>query len=173
MSNLRMAMSYGNFSETMKKQIAEEHPVIMPMGLRRLPEHSELPGITKGWRSRVYEHVAPKRSEVREINRAQGPEQGGNMMMQVGKPEGRSAMQLDQEVEAGRRAALSQSYSESRLKRTPLLARTVVNAPARLDCSRIREANRFPKSPSASLTAVGRSFDGCRRTCSSSVIFNP
>eukprot|EP00490_Sorites_sp_Unknown_P019862 CAMPEP_0114641892 /NCGR_PEP_ID=MMETSP0191-20121206/2518_1 /TAXON_ID=126664 /ORGANISM="Sorites sp." /LENGTH=199 /DNA_ID=CAMNT_0001854001 /DNA_START=15 /DNA_END=614 /DNA_ORIENTATION=- len=171
-TNLRMAMSYGNFSEQLKSQVPEVRPAMLPMGVRRLPENSELPSITKGWRSRAYEPIAAKRPEVRETSCRDAKGNSKQQMMKL-EPEvqRRPAMELDNAMEVPRgKDPLSPSAS-----RTPLLARTVVNAPARLDCSRIREANRFPKSASiASLSEFPRSersFDGCRRTGSTSLIF--
>eukprot|EP00435_Cladocopium_sp_Y103_P058898 s53_g20.t2 len=169
-TNLRMAMSYGNFSEQLKSQVPEVRPAMLPMGVRRLPENSELPNITKGWRSRAYEPIAPKRPEVRETgylvagrplvdgyNDARGNSKQ-QMMKLDPEVQGRPAMELDmaKDVFPGKNA-LSPSAM-----RTPLLARTVVNAPARLDCSRhipsIREANRFPKSASTASLAGSAVF---------------
>eukprot|EP00438_Fugacium_kawagutii_P009423 Skav202034 [mRNA] locus=scaffold1138:257530:262701:- [translate_table: standard] len=170
-TGLRMSMSYGNFSEQLKAQVPEVRPAMLPMGVRRLPENSELPSITKGWRSRVYEPIAAKRPEVREISAKESRANKQQMAKLEPEAHGRPAMELDVAKGVARgKDALSPSASG----RTPLLARTVVNAPARLDCSRIREANRFPKSAStASLSELRseRSFDGCRRTGSTSLIF--
>eukprot|EP00490_Sorites_sp_Unknown_P018877 CAMPEP_0114691830 /NCGR_PEP_ID=MMETSP0191-20121206/67261_1 /TAXON_ID=126664 /ORGANISM="Sorites sp." /LENGTH=181 /DNA_ID=CAMNT_0001983487 /DNA_START=9 /DNA_END=554 /DNA_ORIENTATION=- len=153
-TNLRMAMSYGNFSEQLKSQVPEVRPAMLPMG------------------SRAYEPIAAKRPEVRETSCRDAKGNSKQQMMKL-EPEvqRRPAMELDNAMEVPRgKDPLSPSAS-----RTPLLARTVVNAPARLDCSRIREANRFPKSASiASLSEFPRSersFDGCRRTGSTSLIF--
>ncbi|CAK9112183.1 unnamed protein product [Durusdinium trenchii] len=180
-TNLRMATKYGNFSEHIQKQVAEVRPPKMPMAVRRLPENSELPSITKGWRSRVYEPIATKRPEVREIGRFEAETNDVQPVSQLDAKNCRPAMELDNvkgkdapEAPAGKNPFASTSSGKFR---TPLLARTVVNAPERLDLSRIREVNRFPKSSStASLSALprtDRSFNGCRRTCSSSVIFGP
>eukprot|EP00434_Breviolum_minutum_P040218 symbB.v1.2.035735.t1/scaffold4883.1/size33484/2 len=172
-TNLRMATSYGNFSEQLKQQVAEVHPAMLPMGVRRLPENGELPNITKGWRSRVYEPIASKRPEVREIGKEMSTNNNQQMIPLDEAKDGRPAMELD--IGQGRHLVQGGGKSAAPSARTPLLARTVVNAPARLDCSRIRESNRFPKSAStSSLSALprsDRSFDGCRRTGSSSFIF--
>lgn len=132
-TNLRMAMSYGNFSEQLKSQVPEVRPAMLPMGVRRLPENAELPSITKGWRSRAYEPIAPKRPEVRETgyNDARGNSKQQMMKLDPEVP-GRPAMELDMAKDLFPGNALSPSAM-----RTPLLARTVVNTPARLDCSRI------------------------------------
>ncbi|CAE7829577.1 unnamed protein product [Symbiodinium sp. CCMP2592] len=170
-SNIRMSMSYGNLGEHMKKQSAKVEPALLPSGIRRLPENGELPGISKGWCSRVYQNLDRKRPEVHPTDVDSSAPRVPN-----GETAPRPAVELDVQKSTGpRMPELPSSFNAPRADgRTPLLARTVVNAPARLDCSRIREAARMPKSASsATLRRLDeKEFDGCRRTCcSSSIIF--
>lgn len=170
-SNIRMSMSYGNLGEQMAKQSAKVEPALLPSGIRRLPENGELPGISKGWCSRVYQNLDRKRPEVHPAGADSSAPHAPN-----GKAAPRPAVELDVQKSSGpRMPEPPSSFNAPRADgRTPLLARTVVNAPARLDCSRIREAARMPKSASsATLRRLDeKDFDGCRRTCcSSSIIF--
>mmetsp|Transcript_9840 Transcript_9840/g.23655 ORF Transcript_9840/g.23655 Transcript_9840/m.23655 type:complete len:203 (+) Transcript_9840:83-691(+) len=173
-SNIRMSMSYGsNLGEQLLKNRAKVEPATLPSGIRRLPENGELPGISKGWCSRVYRNLEFKRPEVHTFS----PEASASPESKPA-PAARPAMDLDKAEEAPRRggwqaATFSTVGSPAGEVRVPLLARTVVNAPARLDRSRIREAARMPKTSSAaSLKRLeDKVFDGCRRTCSSSTIF--
>lgn len=59
-----MALSYGDFSGHLKKQVAQVLPVSLPAAPDTRPEDIELPGITKGWRRRAGDPRAAKQPQV-------------------------------------------------------------------------------------------------------------
>eukprot|EP00931_Biecheleriopsis_adriatica_P005788 TRINITY_DN107278_c0_g1_i1.p1 TRINITY_DN107278_c0_g1~~TRINITY_DN107278_c0_g1_i1.p1 ORF type:complete len:216 (+),score=45.97 TRINITY_DN107278_c0_g1_i1:65-712(+) len=186
-AGIRMSMSYGDFSATLKNEARKVDPPLLPPGIKRVPENREMMGITKGWRSRAYKNLDPKRPEVVSNRPSRSSSAGsiaGSKMYATapdgfgGSPPGgdgdlaskgerfdmhsTSAMELD-------------SGSKLRQHRTPLLARTASNAPFGLGLNRNREVSRTPKASSTStLFPLDRSgqYSGCRRSDSGkSIVF--
>jgi len=170
-ADLRMSLSYGDFSGTLKTFKEREEPAEMPLGVKRLPENRQLGGISKGWHSKVYVNTDPLRPEVRDKPTSRTPSLAGsestvrNSGGPLAMPErGRPASELDAQAFQGQGSPCHMSPSQQRQPRTPMLARTYVNAPASLGI--MRESSRTPKS-SSTPSLFGRTgmgvFDGCRR----------
>eukprot|EP00930_Biecheleria_cincta_P089137 TRINITY_DN78405_c0_g1_i1.p1 TRINITY_DN78405_c0_g1~~TRINITY_DN78405_c0_g1_i1.p1 ORF type:complete len:205 (+),score=32.88 TRINITY_DN78405_c0_g1_i1:184-798(+) len=169
-ADARMFFSYGDFSATLKTFKEREEPAEMPLGVKRLPENRQLGGISKGWNSKTYINVDPIRPEVRakqsRTPSLAGSEStvrdsgGGPSVLERERP----ASEVDTQAFQGQGSPGFMSPSQQRQPRTPMLARTYVNAPANL--GRMRESSRTPKS-SSTPSLFGRTgmgvFDGCRR----------
>eukprot|EP00440_Ansanella_granifera_P009319 gb/GFBE01010101.1/.p1 GENE.gb/GFBE01010101.1/~~gb/GFBE01010101.1/.p1 ORF type:complete len:213 (+),score=29.36 gb/GFBE01010101.1/:1-639(+) len=185
-ADIRMSMSYGDFSGTLKKEVKRVEPAILPQGVKRLPENREMACITKGWNSKAYRNMDPLRPEVTSNRPSRQPSAGSdagsrlNGLTPNNTLSDRPAMELDTSHSVpdfnGPSTLMSPSApSKPRQQRTPLLARTVVNAPLGLGLNRTREI-RTPKSASTSslmvLDRTGDScFSGCRRTGACGIIF--
>mmetsp|Transcript_20195 Transcript_20195/g.35955 ORF Transcript_20195/g.35955 Transcript_20195/m.35955 type:complete len:206 (+) Transcript_20195:74-691(+) len=176
-ADIRMTMSYGDFSEQLKNEHREVHPAMLPRGVRRVPENREMPLISKGWQSKAYRNMEPLRPEVASIGPSRAPSSHGSSKARhaLHPEEGfeRPASEMD----------LNQNYSpvyndmprQNPGNRVPMLARTVVNAPASLG----RGTQGFSRTQMSSSTSSlwGRtvmepmSYSGCRRTGATGLIF--
>lgn len=170
-ADTRMFMSYGDFSGTLKTFKEQMEPAEMPFGVKRMPENKELGGISKGWNSKAFVNVDRLRPEVRTNRSSRTPSLAGSESTvrdfsgPPAMPErARPASELDVQAFHGQVSPGHMSPSQQRQPRTPMLARTYVNAPASLGI--MRESSRTPKSsstPSLFARTGSEVFEGCRR----------
>lgn len=169
--NLRMAMSYGDFSGTLKTFKDQVEPADLPCGVRRMPENRGLGGISKGWNSKGFVNLDRLRPEIttKQSSRAHSLAGSESTVRNSGAPPamsemGRPTSELDAQTFHGQVSPGHMSPSQQRQPRTPMLARTYVNAPANLGI--VRESSRTPKSsstPSLFARTGSEVFEGCTR----------